>query len=429
MKRFIIVFLLPFLGSQLMSQAPNSATLNDALQMFPEAREQCGLHALQQYKELTDPGYLQRRQEVDAFTKNWIENGKHQKTAAVVTIPVVVHVVYANATQNVSDAQIQSQIDVLNADFRRQNSDTSNTPSDFGMVVADTEIEFCLASTDPAGNATTGITRTQTNVPQIGDAGINYTAQGGKDGWDPNSYLNIWVCEIISNGGILGYATPPGFASTPAEDGAVIDYRYLGTMGTAVPPFNGGRTATHELGHYFNLDHVWGGNGGCNDDDQIGDTPNQTGPNYGCPSHPSSTCNSPDMFMNYMDYVNDDCMNSFTQGQKDFMMAALNGPRSGLLNSGGCSGAVAVDASLEQPIFTAYPNPSTGRVKANVQLTSVQDIELTVYSLLGERLLFQNRSQVSQETFDLNLESFPEGMYLLELKSNDSRLVKRIIKQ
>jgi len=140
--------------------------------------------------------------------------------------------------------------------------------------------------------------------------------------------LNMWIGTI--GGGILGYAQFPG--GSAATDGVVVDPKYFGTTGTATAPFDGGRTMTHEVGHWLNLRHIWG-DGRCNRDDFVADTPTSDRPNYGCPGFPTTHCRSTDMTMNYMDYVNDDCMYMFSLGQKE-RMRALFGPggvREGML--------------------------------------------------------------------------------------------------
>jgi len=269
--------------------------------------------------------------------QRWIKNYSHQKLSNIITIPVVVHVIYNNVNENISDQQIQSQIDVLNQDFRRQNSDAVNTPSDFLSVAADTEIEFCLATEDPDGNITTGITRTSTSQSSFStNDDVKYTSSGGVNAWSTNEYLNMWVCDL--SGGLLGYAQFPG--GTASSDGVVCDYAYFGNMGTATFPYDLGRTATHEVGHWLNLRHIWG-DSNCGND-FCGDTPEHSGSNYGCPSYPSaSNCSgnntNGDMFMNYMDYTDDACMNIFTQDQKIRMIASINNNRSALLTSSGCN--------------------------------------------------------------------------------------------
>ncbi len=299
--------------------------------------EPCGTMPYLEMMKEADPGLEARMQELEKQTQAWIaQNASRLKqTNEIITIPVVVHVVYATAAQNVSDQQILSQIEVLNRDFRRLNPDTGNTPQVFKPVGADAGIEFCLASRDPQGNFTTGITRTpttNTNFTTFNNA-VKYDVTGGKSAWNTSEYLNIWVCNI--QGSVLGYAQFPG--GNPATDGIVVDYLAFGTTGSAQSPYNGGRTTTHEIGHWLNLYHIWGDDGGaCTGTDYVGDTPNQGGEYYGCPSFPQTSCGSQDMFMNYMDYVNDNCSNIFTQGQRDRMRAAINIWRSGLLTSAGC---------------------------------------------------------------------------------------------
>lgn len=285
-----------------------------------------------------NPSLRKRQVLTEARINRYIEQEKltfkGRSAPPVYTIPVVVHILYRTNAQNISDQRIYEQLQVLNEDYRRTNSDANNVPTAFAGVVADTEIEFCLATKDPNNNSTTGITRTQTSVSNIGNGNSYYsTAAGGIDIWDSNKYLNIWVCEL--GGGVLGYTYTPGGAPSGA-DGVVIGYQYFGKTGASAP-YNGGRTTTHEVGHWLNLQHVWGpGNGGCNQDDGVSDTPLQDQSNGGCPSHPSTSCGTADMFMNYMDYVNDNCMNSFTAGQKTRMRAAIVAARPGLLTSQAC---------------------------------------------------------------------------------------------
>jgi len=286
-----------------------------------------------------DPAVVARRAQVESrIAKYELRNPVDQNAKSqppIYTIPVVVHIVYRTGAQNLSDARVAEQIQVLNDDYRRTNNDAGNVPAAFAGVVADAEIQFCLASKDPSGSATTGITRTQTSVTNIGGgSSYAYTSQGGKDIWDPTLYLNIWVCEL--GGGLLGFTYTPGNAPN-GRDGVVIGYQYFGKTGASAP-YNRGRTTTHEVGHWLNLEHVWGpGNGGCSSDDFVSDTPIQNTSNGGCPSHPSASCsNGGDMFMNYMDYVNDNCMNSFTAGQATRMRAAIAGARSGLITSQAC---------------------------------------------------------------------------------------------
>ena len=284
--------------------------------------------------------YKQERKKVNKETNHWIKNNYNNENS-IVTIPVVVHVVWNTTQENISDQQIFSQIDVLNADFRRTNIDAIMTPTVWTSIAADTEIEFCLATLDPNGTFTSGITRTQTSQTSFSiqaDA-MKSTSTGGIDPWDQDNYLNIWVCDL--SGGILGYATPPSSFNNP-DDGVVIGYNYFGTLGTVQAPYNKGRTCTHEVGHWLNLDHLWGSGGNCGNDN-VNDTPTQEEENYNCPAFPhnANSCgtsnSSGDMFMNYMDYTNDGCMNFFTLGQKARMIAAINQYRINLLNNNLCN--------------------------------------------------------------------------------------------
>ena len=308
---------------------------------FAQVRN-CGTMEYLQQQLQDNPEMELRQQFIERHTER-VQQQAQRAVTGTITIPVVVHIVYKNGAENISDAQVQSQIDVLNEDFRRLNADAANTPSVFLGVAADAEIEFCLATVDPSGNPTSGITRTaSTRTSSFGtNDAVKFASSGGKDAWPASDYLNFWVCDI--GGGILGYAQFPG--GSAATDGVVNDYRYTGRGGTAQSPFNLGRTATHEVGHWLNLRHIWG-DGNCNADDFVGDTPTAGGPNYtGSPcSFPGpNSCNDgggdlPDMFQNYMDYSDDGCMNLYTQGQKTRMRALFEpgGFRASLLASNGC---------------------------------------------------------------------------------------------
>ncbi|MTI31700.1 zinc metalloprotease [Cytophagales bacterium RKSG123] len=293
-------------------------------------------------------------EQVERQTAEFIKQRRILRSASVqeneiLTIPVVVHVVYNTSQQNVSDSQIQSQIDVLNEDFRKLNDDHTNTPSEFADLVADIGIEFQLATTDPNGNSTTGITRTQTSSSSFSytNDGVKFNSSGGKDAWPSNKYLNLWVCNI--SGSVLGYAQFPG--DDPATDGVVIDYQYFGTTGTATAPFDKGRTGTHEVGHWLNLRHIWG-DGGCGASDYVDDTPSAASEYYGCPSYPQNSCSSNDMFMNYMDYVDDACMVMFSEGQKERMRA--------LFEPGGARESIISDNPTDpDPVYCSSQGEST----------------------------------------------------------------------
>jgi hypothetical protein len=292
------------------------------------------------------------------------QNSTH--TRNIITIPVVVHVIHdgdaVGQSENISDAQILSQINVLNTDYRRLNSDTTNTPSVFKPIAADTEIEFCLAQRDPNGNPTTGIVRHNFGQSSYTDIDM-YDNIIPQTIWDRDKYLNIYTARLGgSTSDLLGYAAVPGYPAN--NDAVVIGFRYFGTTGTVQAPYNKGRTVTHEVGHWLGLIHIWGLNGGCFDDDNISDTPTSDQPYYGCPTYPKTSCGSEDMFMNYMDYTNDACMNIFTQGQKTRMRSVLNTVRFSIQLSDGCT-PVPVNqldimlVNVLYPYFYACENPLT----------------------------------------------------------------------
>jgi hypothetical protein len=311
-------------------------------------RRQCGVMDVHRRLLSTSPEYAAARSAIENATMQYV--ARQQRFAGVARIPVVVHVVWNNATQNISQAQIDSQIDVLNRDFRAANTDLGFVPAPFSGLVADSRIEFYLADEDPNGNPTTGVTRTQTAAASFGtDDRVKSSATGGIDPWPADRYLNMWVCQL--GGGLLGYAQFPG---GPADtDGVVILHSGFGTNGTAAAPFDLGRTATHEIGHYLNLFHIWGDDGtGCSGSDEVADTPNQGGPNFGVPTFPKTSCsNGPngDLFVNYMDYTDDRGMVMFTKDQGARMEACLDTVRTNL-NQG--SGAAARTPEPAGPVVS-----------------------------------------------------------------------------
>ncbi len=299
------------------------------------AHQGCGTEQYRQQEEKKNPNIKKQRAAIERQTQRWIrENAeKLKESPEVITIPVVVHIVHnpAHPEQNISNEQVFSQIDALNRDFRRLNADTTNTPQLFQPVAADTEIMFRLARRTPERLPTNGITRTPTNVNSftLEDDNVKYDNSGGKNIWNRDQYLNIWVCNLEPN--YLGYAQYPG--GLPATDGIVISYKNFGTTGTVSHPYNKGRTAAHEVGHWLNLLHTWGDEDNCDATDYVADTPTQESAYHQCPSFPQVSCGSEDMFMNYMDYTHDHCTNIFTNGQKNRMHATLHGFRAPLKNS------------------------------------------------------------------------------------------------
>jgi hypothetical protein len=315
----------------------------------------CGTMAVHRRLLSTDPQYARIRDQIEDHARRYESGEESAQRTGITRIPVVVHVVWNTAAQNISDGQIASQIDVLNRDFRRANPDFSITPAPFLALATDARVEFFLATSTPTGTPSTGIERRQTTVTGFSDNdAVKSAAGGGMDAWPSANYLNIWVCPL--GGGLLGYAQFPG---GPANtDGVVILQSAFGTSGTAAAPFNLGRTATHEIGHWLNLNHIWGDDGtGCSGTDNVADTPNQGGPNFNAPTFPHLSCsNGPngDMFMNYMDYVDDRAMVMFTAGQVARMQACLDGVRSAI-GIGAATAASTIRPS-SSPIVAWGPN-------------------------------------------------------------------------
>ena len=344
-------------------------------------------------------------------------------TGASLNIPVVVHVVYKNNTENISDSQILSQINVLNADFRKLNADFGQTPSVFQGAGADMDIEFCLATVDPNGNATTGITRTSTSTQSFSQAlEPKFSANGGIENWDPHHYLNMWVCDL--DGSLLGYATfPADLAPEPELDGVVIDYAYFGSMGTATAPYDKGRTATHEVGHWLNLRHIWGDNF-CGDD-FVNDTPTQQESNGGCPSFPHVSCsNGPDgdMFMNFMDYTEDACMFMFTNGQKGRVDATFANIRTQMANSGGC-GTTGLNDHPEVSEVRMYPNPAQSQFTIETFNNMIID-QVEILDVSGRLVIRENPAASFS---NLNVTELRAGTYFVKITTEENYIQKKLM--
>lgn len=345
------------------------------------------------------------------------------KTEQNFVIPVVFHVLYKKAEENISDEQIQSQIDVLNADFAGLNEDSTRVPIEFKPLFAKSTIQFCLAKTDPNGQPTNGITRKQTEItefPAFSDL-VAKPDSGGATPWDSNKYLNIYSCNI--GGGLYGFASFPDSAGRPS-DGVVCKYNAIGLNGSAVPPSNKGRTATHEVGHYLSLLHVWG-DAVCGNDN-IDDTPTQEQANFGCPLFPHVTCNNGpngDMFVNYMDYSDDLCLTMFTPKQVERMTAALTGPRASLLSSEGCQ-LVGLSEKMDAR-WTAniYPNP-TADGKFTLALDKITEkYSVTVTDLVGQTIL--KRENVKEPRLTLEIDR-AAGVYFVKIQTETFSQTKRI---
>lgn len=320
MKHFIpgtLLFLILITGCKKTSDKEIRAT---EVAEIPEiTKRTCASGDLLAAQLVADPGLKFRRNAIESFTKSAISNGSVNNLAGItITIPVVVNVLYNTEIENISPAQIQSQIDVLNEDFNKRNRDVSGVPSTFKTSVGNVGVHFVLSSVE----------RRQSSRKSWAPVdGMKKASAGGIDATDPEHKLNIWVCNLGQN--LLGYAYYPGSVS-PSIDGIVILYRAFGSRdkypaGTYATNYDLGRTATHEVGHWMNLIHIWGDDGGsCAGSDLVADTPNQADENYRCPEFPSISCNNTgDMSMNYMDYTYDRCMFMFSKGQQNRSLAVF----------------------------------------------------------------------------------------------------------
>ncbi len=350
----------------------------------------------------------------------------------VITIPIVVHILYKESNQNISDEMVRQQIDVLNKAFRLSAPDTLKIPSYFQGAAADSRIEFVLARIDQSGKATTGILRKNTWVTLYGlDDRIKYSDKGGDDAWDCNKYLNIWVGSLA--GGILGYSSPLG---GPAEtDGIAIRTDAFG--GGLNSAHGGGKTVVHEVGHWLGLRHIWG-DASCGDD-QVDDTPKQKTANRGCPSGIKISCdNAPygDMYNNYMDQVNDDCMLMFSKGQVNRMRAsfAYGGPRFPILSSNGYSGTPIVKP-IEKPneeiktvrFIQLLPNPTQKNLV--IQLQEVENYagsELRIINQFGQVV---KRMIINQLRTTIDVSALQTGMYFVNIEGTNRKLLDKFLKQ
>ncbi|HVU55791.1 MAG TPA: M43 family zinc metalloprotease [Puia sp.] len=387
-----------------------------------------------------DPELAARIMEIERFTRQQQQhssvivtgtdaaNASHNdKAVSTITIPVIVHIVYNNASQNISDAQVQSQIAVLNRDYGKQNPDTSRIPSYYRDLAADCGIRFALANVDTNGGTTTGIVRRQTNQRQFTyDDAVKFTSRGGDDGWDRDRYLNIWVTNLTP--GVLGYSSVPGCAKP--NDGVVISYTAFGTMGTATAPFNLGRTATHEIGHWLNLIHIWG-DADCGDD-YVNDTPQQGAATHGNPSGMIFSCgNTPygNLYMDYMDFTDDAGMHLFTYGQRDRIRAlfAPGGFRNALLSSTGLAPGTTIgpinEPSGDGASIRLYPNPATGPVWIISSNASNTGAVLEIFNQVGQKVM---TSRIPGPSFQLDISSLPRGLYFIHVNGDSKNSLKLI---
>ena len=396
-----------------------------------QAQRTCG--TMENYDHQTGKDPLLKKHYEDAFSKIIASEGQVQRASgAVITIPVVVHVIHDNEAigsgTNIDDDQVISQIEALNEDFRLMNDDSLTPGHPFWQYQADVRIEFCLARQTPGGQPSTGIERFYGGLDwEMSDC---ETVLKPSTFWDPSRYLNLWSVDWGgANSDLLGYAQFPGGSAN--TDGVVIGYQYFGYRGNVTPPYDNGRTGTHEVGHWLGLRHIWG-NATCGND-LISDTPPQEMDNSNCPSFPHnafSICGSDangEMFMNYMDYVDDRCMVMFTDGQSTRMNAALTSQRSTLITSNGCSTPnPGIDENtLFGESISIFPNPSTGIIRIGTKNPASSNLLVQVTDLSGRLIKsFSIKNPALQSELDLS--GLSAGTYLLHFNQKDLNATKKV---
>lgn len=420
--------------------------------------DRCGFNQVLDYQNSIYPTY---KEQVNNTYQGLLDNANSshensKKTPVTYTIPVVFHVVWNSSSpnQNLADSVLFEQINVMNEDYSRTNADTSNLRPAFLPIAGTPDIQFQLACKDTNGNFTTGIVRVETDsgfggglIPNMASISkIQNSSQGGSDAWRPSEYLNIWVGDINSGAdpSLLGIATPPvglpnwpaGSVPTELTDGVIIQYNAFSRNNpntiTGIPV--NGRTVTHEVGHYLGVRHcaenTFGGLGGsiCGDDDGLNDTPNCDQSQQGCDLVRNSCTDTigtlgdlPDMVENYMDYSDQTCQNSFTQGQVSIMRDVIVNYRAGLLTSPGLVCPTAIDESEFDNLFEIYPNPSAGviNIKTNSELDSYT---LTLYNNLGQTIEpnYINKTKIQLPH---------QGIYFIKISTEHGSSVKKIVNQ
>lgn len=341
---------------------------------------------------------------------------------SIITIPVVFHVLYHTSAQNIPDAQIHSQLKVLNESFRRLAADTANTPERFRELAADCAIEFKLAISDPRRRATSGIIRKYTPIT-IWDADdkMKFASEMGADAWDSKQFLNIWVCPLRR---ALGYASFPG--GDPLKDGIVLSPNIVGV--TKYSSFGEGKVAVHEAGHWLGLRHIWGDDY-CGDDG-VDDTPKQASFTNGCPSGIRKSCGSGaagDMYMNFMDITNDACLNMFTIGQSERMRTLFEpgGPRTGMQTSVGLQEPLIHEIPIDEeaPRWlrpNLFPNPAGTQITIDLAYDARWvGSTLTITNMQGVRMMLLNITSTIQS---IDISRLKPGIYVVTSRKKDGEV-------
>lgn len=348
------------------------------------------------------------------------------------TIPVVFHNLYHTENGRLSDTEIAEIMRKWNAYFNNEHPELATVPEAFQSAIGNPNLRFCLAAETPEGLPSNGIVRVATDVPILGNSdSLFYAALGGSSAWNTERYLNVWIVEEMEEW--LGYGFYPWIASKD-RDGIVILARTLQEESKVISYGIGIGSRTegfsvliHEVGHYFGLPHIWGEDIGvndffCDEDDGFSDTPPQYRPNFICPTEavfPPTTCGSPDMFVNHMDYTGDECKAMFTQQQVDFMHTIIDRYRPGLRSN--TIACIALEQERKSLQFSIYPNPARTRIHLSFSGQAGKLGSIEIYTARGRKV-----GTIRQILFDGNeitLPNLPAGLYFVKIGNQIQKLV------
>jgi hypothetical protein len=398
----------------------------------------CGSYDALQLNMLNDSIFRQQREVFETYVENWIKDHPDYDSKTTVYIPVVVHILWKTSAQNIPDSRVTAQIAATNADFAGTNTHSMEAFST--SLKANTNIQFCLAHKDPYGHYTTGITRTQTTVSTFNTDGYPQNcsgypercfSSGGHDAWDVKKYLNIWVCNLGNS--LCGISE---FPTNPLNNyyGSTINYIYFGTTGST-PPYNLGGTLTHELGHCFNLYHIWGDDGGsCTGTDYNNDTPNQASENMntsnwsGVHTDACATSSPGMMYMNFMDYSDDIDYANFTPNQVSRMAAVIgtSGPGHLLTTSDGCSNGVGIDEFENVSNINIFPNPTKDIFNVTFDVENSDNVVITINNIVGDVVAKIEKQNVTSVNVPIDLSEQSAGIYYVHIQSSKQSITNKI---
>jgi hypothetical protein len=420
------------------------------------AQRNCGYEYVHKKALEYNPDFDKDRQQIISGLSKFSAARKTAGTPTTLYVPIVFHIVLNSSQLTQLDPatitdRINTQIQVLNEDYDRGNADSVDIPTAFKQLYQSTNIKFALTHKDPSGNYTPGY-----EIVNTTSSGFDYTTQdakhsskGGADAWDVTKYINVWVINF-SPATVIGLTVAPSYTISGgyATDEMGIQICY-GTFGRRTSPgeyflpygsgtpFDKGRTLSHEMGHFFEMIHVWGDDGGLcpgsgGSDDGIPDTPPQADHTYGCPTYPlvDACSGAPNgiMFMNFMDYTDDACMHMFTRDQDSVMYSQLlPGGESYSLTTHHDLLEVPENFSPTEIDFIVSPNPTSGNITVTFINKPYALQSIKVLNTLGQQVKYISATQSSVYAIDLT--SMAKGMYFVECNYATGKEVRKILLQ